>query len=110
MAQESAPIAGDHVSDAAFTSELPDGQPLQLEVTMALNNRAQLTLYPFSRSRWSFSPSTHRDATRKTSSSSILRTARRKALSDEKSYEIFGANVRHVSVRPPSTIITWPVV
>ena len=89
MAQESAPIAGDHVSDAAFTSELPDGQPLQLEVTMALNNRAQFTLYPrFSRSRSSFSRSTQRDATLKTSSSSILRTARRKALSDEKSYEI----------------------
>jgi subtilase family serine protease len=43
MAQESSPIVGDHVSNAAFTSELADGQPLQLQVIMALNNRAQLT-------------------------------------------------------------------
>jgi subtilase family serine protease len=43
MAQEYAPIAGDHVNAVTFTNELPDSQPIQLEVIMALNNRAQLT-------------------------------------------------------------------
>ena len=42
----------------------------------------------FLRRRWSFSRSTHPDATRKTSSSSTLRTARRKALSGQKQNEI----------------------
>jgi subtilase family serine protease len=42
MAQD-VPIAGDHVTAVTFTSELADSQPLQLEVIMALNNRAQLT-------------------------------------------------------------------
>src|SRR5882724_8372345 len=38
--------------------------------------------------RWSFSRSTHRDATRKTSSSSTLKTAHRKLFYEKKSYEI----------------------
>jgi subtilase family serine protease len=42
MAQD-VPIVGDHVNAVTFSSELPGSQPLQLEVIMALNNRAQLT-------------------------------------------------------------------
>ena len=40
MAQD-VPIVGDHVNAVTFSSELPGSQPLQLEVIMALNNRAQ---------------------------------------------------------------------
>jgi mannose-6-phosphate isomerase-like protein (cupin superfamily) len=54
----------------------------------------------FLRSRWSFSRSTHRDATRKTSSSSTLRTARRKALSEEKNNEICTLSISRVARHP----------
>jgi hypothetical protein len=53
--------------------------------------RRTFTLCPnFLRSRWSFSRSTHRGATRKTSSSSTLRTARPQASAIEKRNEIVG--------------------
>ena len=42
LAQESAPIIGDHVNDPSLTAELTDSHPLRLEVIMALNNRRQL--------------------------------------------------------------------
>ena len=45
LAQDSAPIAGDHVNYLPFKTELTGSQPLRLEVIMALNNRAQLTRF-----------------------------------------------------------------
>jgi len=35
LANESVPIVGDHLNYVPFTTELADGQPLQLEVIMA---------------------------------------------------------------------------
>ena len=43
LAQESAPIVGDHVNHLPFTTQLADNHPLELEVIMALNHREQLS-------------------------------------------------------------------
>jgi subtilase family serine protease len=41
-ARQSVPLVGDHIGNVPFTTGLAADQPLQLEVIMALNNRAQL--------------------------------------------------------------------
>jgi subtilase family serine protease len=42
LAQQSAPVAGNHLNYVPFTAELPKNQQLRLAVIMALNHREQL--------------------------------------------------------------------